>query len=245
MDFVRGKYRVHSLPSFCFVKLKMLSEACVNRRIMLGGIIVLAILGYFIWKKTEKVKADNLPVATRRLCYLPIVQFIFCVFFCSISFAFDGNLPKDEINQFIEDHEFVGDLSSALLGLDLTADQVTMYMLTESLHSKATYILIGSFIMMLVQIVGSSRTKLDKLVIEVIAAVHTICVFYIGNLLGEAFQFMLNQIGTIKLINAISEDTSSSMWGVVAIWIVPFHYLYHYVLEKYYTQSVQENEISE
>lgn len=210
---------------------------------MLGSVIVLTILGYFIWKKTKKLKANNLPVATRRLCYLPIVQFIFCVFFCLISFAFDGNLPKDEINQFIEEHEFVGDLSSALLGLDLTADQVTM--MTENLHSKAAYILIGSFIMMLVQIISASKTKLDKLVIEVIAAVHTICIFYIGNLLGEVFQFMLNQMGTMKIINAISGDTSSPMWGIVAIWIVPFHYLYHYVLEKYYAQSAQENEISE
>lgn len=210
---------------------------------MLGPIIVLAVLGYFVWKRTEKVKADNLPVETRRLCYLPIVQFIFCTFFCLISFAFDGDLPKDEINQFIEEHEIVGDLSSALLGLDLTADQVTMYMLTENLHSKATYILIGSFIMMLVQIVGAFNTKFDKLVIEVVAAVHTICIFYIGNLLGEAFHFMMNQIGIMKIVNAISEDTSSSMWGIVAIWILPFHYLYHYVLEKYYTQSAQENEI--
>lgn len=212
---------------------------------MLGAIIVLAVLGYFVWKRTEKVKADNLPVETRRLCYLPVVQFIFCTFFCLVSFAFDGDLPKDEINQFIEEHEFVGDLSSALLGLDLTANQVTMYMLTENLHSKATYILIGSFIMMLVQIIGASKTKLDKLVIEVVAAVHTICIFYIGNLLGEAFHFMLNQMGIMKIANAISEDTSSPMWGMVAILIIPFHYLYHYVLEKYYAQSAQKNEISE
>lgn len=216
----------------------------MHNNIMVGAIIILAILGYFVWKKTEKIKTDNLPVETRRLCYLPVAQFIFCTFFCLISFAFDGDLPKDEINQFIEEHEFVGDLSSALLGLDLTADQVTMYMLTENLHSKATYILIGSFIMMLVQIIGASKTKFDKLVIEVIAVAHTICIFYIGNLLGEAFHFMMNQMGIVKIANAISEDTSSPMWGIVAILIVPFHYLYHYVLEKYYTQSAQENEIS-
>ncbi|WP_288735255.1 hypothetical protein [uncultured Phocaeicola sp.] len=244
MNFIQT-VQIPSLFAIFFVKLKMLLEAYNNKRIMLGGIIILAVLGYLIWKKTEKVKADTLPVAARRLCYLPIVQFVFCAFFCLISFAFDGNLPKDEINEFIEEYEFVGDLSSALLGLDLTADQVTMYILTENLHSKATYILIGSFIMMLIQIVGASKTKLDKLVIEVIAAVHTICIFYIGNLLGEAFYFMLSQIGTIKILSAISEDTSSSMYGIVAIWFVPFHYLYHYVLEKYYAQSVQENEISE
>ena len=225
-----------------FIHLNTIRRLVVDRRIMLGTIIILAIIGYFVWKKTEKVKADTLPIAARRLCYLPIVQFIFCTFFCLISFAFDGDLPKDEINRFIEEHEFVGDLSSALLGLNLTADQVTMYMITENLHSKATYILIGSFIMMLVQILGASKTKLDKLVIEVIAAVHTICIFYIGNLLGEAFHFMLNQVGIMKIANAISEDTSSSMWGMVAILIIPFHYLYHYILEKYYTQSTQGNE---
>lgn len=209
---------------------------------MLGPIIILAVLGYYVWKRTGKVKADNLPIVTRRLCYLPIVQFIFCTFFCLISFAFDGDLPKDEINQFIEEHEYVGDLSSVLLGLDLTADQVTMYLLTENLHTKATYILIGSFIMMLVQIIGASKTKLNRLVIEVVAAVHTICIFYIGNLLGEAFHFMLNQMGVMKIANAIGEDTSSPMWGIVAILIVPFHYLYHYVLEKYYTESANGNE---
>lgn len=199
---------------------------------MLGPIIILAVLGYYVWKRTGKVKADNLPIVTRRLCYLPIVQFIFCTFFCLISFAFDGDLPKDEINQFIEEHEYVGDLSSVLLGLDLTADQVTMYLLTENLHTKATYILIGSFIMMLVQIIGASKTKLNRLVIEVVAAVHTICIFYIGNLLGEAFHFMLNQMGVMKIANAIGEYTSSPMWGIVAILIVPFHYLYHLCVRK-------------
>ena len=61
---------------------------------------------------------------------------------------------------------------------------------------------------------------------------------YIGNLLGEAFDFMLSQMGTIKLINAISEDSSSTMWGIVAVWFIPFHYLYHFVLEKYYQNSI-------
>ena len=209
---------------------------------MLFPIVILAALCYFIWKKTEKIKKSNLPIIKRRLFYLPIVQFVCCAYFCLISFVFNGDLPKDEINQFIEEHEFVGDLSSALLGLDLTTDQVTMYMLTENLHSKATYILIGSFIMMLVQIIGAYKTKLDKLVIEVITAAHTICIFYIGNLLGEAIHFMLNQMGIMKIANAFGEDTSSSMWGIIAIWFIPFHYLYHYVLAKYYAQANQENE---
>lgn len=207
---------------------------------MIEAIILIGVIGYFIWKETEKMKTDYQPIAKRRLFYLPITQFIFCFFFCMISFAFDGNLPKDEINQFVEEYEIVGDLSSSLLGLNLTSDQIIMYMLAENLHSKATYILIGSVIMMLVQIIGAYNQKLDKLIIEGIAIVHTICIFYIGNLLGEAFVFMLNQLGTIKLINAISGDTSSSTWGMVAILFIPFHYLYHFVIEKYYQGQVKE-----
>lgn len=200
-------------------------------------IFIVAFLCFLVWKKSEKLKAEDFPVEQRRLYYLPIVQFLLCALFCAFSLSFDGNLPKDEINQFIEEHEFVGDLSSALLGLDLTADQVTMYMMTENLHSKAAYILIGSFIMMLVQIIGASKTKLDKLVIEVIAAVHTICIFYIGNLVEEAFAFMLNQIGTIKILNQLSEDDSFFTWGMIAVFILPFHYLYHYILAKYYAEE--------
>lgn len=188
--------------------------------------------------KTECIKSDYQPIAIRRLFYLPITQFIFCFCFCLFSFVFDGDLPEDEINQFVEEHELIGDLSSALLGLDLSSDQITMYMITENLHSKATYILIGSVIMMLVQIVGSYSQKIDKLIIEGVAAVHTFCIFYIGNLLGGAFDFMLSQMGTIKLINAISEDSSSTMWGIVAVWFIPFHYLYHFVLEKYFQNSI-------
>ena len=205
---------------------------------MIAAILLFGIISYFIWKKTECIQSDYQPIAIRRLFYLPITQFIFCFCFCLFSFVFDGDLPEDEINQFVEEHELIGDLSSALLGLDLSSDQITMYMITENLHSKATYILIGSVIMMLVQIVGSYSQKIDKLIIEGVAAVHTFCIFYIGNLLGEAFDFMLSQMGTIKLINAISEDSSSTMWGIVAVWFIPFHYLYHFVLEKYYQNSI-------
>lgn len=205
---------------------------------MIAAIILFGIISYFIWEKTECIKSDYQPIAIRRLFYLPIMQFIFCFCFCLFSFIFDGDLPKDEINQFVEEHELIGDLSSALLGLDLSSDQITMYMITENLHSKATYILIGSVIMMLVQIVGAYSQKIDKLIIEGVAAVHTFCIFYIGNLLGEAFDFMLSQMGTIKLINAINEDSSSTMWGIVAVWFIPFHYLYHFVLEKYFQNSI-------
>lgn len=205
---------------------------------MIAAIILFGIISYFIWEKTECIKSDYQPIAIRRLFYLPITQFIFCFCFCLFSFVFDGDLPEDEINQFVEEHELIGDLSSALLGLDLSSDQITMYMITENLHSKATYILIGSVIMMLVQIVGSYSQKIDKLIIEGVAAVHTFCIFYIGNLLGGAFDFMLSQMGTIKLINAISEDSSSTMWGIVAVWFIPFHYLYHFVLEKYFQNSI-------
>lgn len=209
---------------------------------MLGQIIFISIICYFIWKRTEKIKADNLSVHPRRLFYLPIVQCFLCVIYCTFSLSFDGDLPKDEINQFVEQYKIVGDLSSALLGLDLTADQITMYMLTKNLHSKATYILIGSIIMMLVQIIGAYRQQFDKLIIEGVAVVHTLCIFYIGNLLGEAVHFWMNQMGTMKLLNAISDNSESSSWGMIVLLFIPFHYLYHYVLEKYYVN--QQNEVN-
>lgn len=209
---------------------------------MLEQIIFISIISYFIWKRTEKIKAEYLPVHPNRLFYLPIVQCLLCACFCTFSLSFDGNLPKDEINQFVEQYEIVGDLSSALLGLDLTTDQVTMYMLTKNLHSKATYILIGSIIMMLAQTICAYRKQLDKLIIEGVAAVHTLCIFYIGNLLGEIFDFWINQMGTIKLLNAISGNSEAPSWGLIALFIIPFHYLYHYVLEKYYAN--QQNEVN-
>lgn len=204
---------------------------------MLELILVIIALSFLVWKKVKKLNVEDFPVAQRRLNYLPIVQFLLCAFFCLLSLRLNGDLPKDEINQFIEEHEFVGDLSSALLGLDLTADQVTMYRLTENLHSKATYILIGSFIMMLVQIVGASTMKLNRLIIEGIAILHTISIYFIGNLLEKTFSYMLNQIGTIKIVNLLREDDSFFTWGMIAVFILPFHYLYHYVLAKYYTEE--------
>lgn len=203
---------------------------------MLVPIIFFSGLCYWMWKKTEKIKSDCLPIHPRRLFYLPIIQCVLCVMCCIYSFSFDGNLPKDEINQFAERYEIVNDLSSALLGLDLTTDQVTMYMITQNLHSKAIYILIGSIIMMLIQTIGAYKKSLDKLIIEGIAAIHTICYFYIGKLLVEALHFWINQMGTMKLINAIQPDDSSpNIWWIM--WFVPFHYLYHYVIEKYYSES--------
>ena len=116
-------------------------------------------------------------------------------------------------------------------------------MLTENLHSKATYILVGSVIMLLVQIIGAYNRKLDKPIIEGIAVVHTICIFYIGNLLGETFNFMLNQVGTMKLLNAISPNNApSATFGDVAVLFIPFHYLYHFVIGKYYLENKSNNE---
>ena len=92
---------------------------------------------------------------------MSITQFIFCFCFCLFSFIFDGDLPKDEINQFVEEHELIGDLSSALLGLDLSSDQITMYMITENLHSKATYILTQLYTLMHQSHKNKSRTQIQ------------------------------------------------------------------------------------
>lgn len=128
---------------------------------MIAAILLFGIISYFILKKTECIKSDYQPIAIRRLFYLPITQFIFCFCFCLFSFIFDGDLPKDEINQFVEEHELIGDLSSALLGLDLSSDQITMYMITENLHSKATYILTQLYTLMHQSHKNKSRTQIQ------------------------------------------------------------------------------------
>lgn len=204
---------------------------------MIATIIVYSIYCYLIWKRTEKIKDEQFPIKKRRLFYLPLAQFFLCALVGMISLSFDGNLPKDEIEQFVEEYKIIGNISSALLGLDLTSDQVAMYMITKSLHTKAMFIMIGSLIMMLTQIIGAYRLKIDKLVLEGIAGLHTAFIFYICYSLGEAFTFMLNQSATIKLLNAISHETSSADFGIFVIWIAPFHYVYHYVLEKYYSHA--------
>lgn len=204
---------------------------------MIATIIVYSIYCYLIWKRTEKIKDEQFPIKKRRLFYLPLAQFFLCALVGMISLSFDGNLPKDEIEQFVEEYKIIGDISSALLGLDLTSDQVAMYMITKSLHTKAMFIMIGSLIMMLTQIIGAYRLKIDKLVLEGIAALHTACIFYICYSLGEALTFMVNQSATIKLLNAISHESSSMDFEIIVIWIIPFHYLYHFVLEKYYNHS--------
>lgn len=203
-------------------------------------IIGACLFGYFAWKRVQILK--NTQISSRSLCYMPLTQFVFCTIFALAALSFDGGLPKDEINQFIEKYEIVGDLSSALLGLDLTSDQVTMYIITRNLHSKATYILIGSIIMMFTQIICAYRKKVDYLIIEGISLIHTLCCFYVYYLFWEAFTFMLNQLGTIKVLNAITGSSQSLFSEENIILFIPFvalaafHYSYHYVLDRYYSE---------
>lgn len=204
-------------------------------------IIVAFIFCVLAWKRIQILK--NTRITSRSLCYMPIAQFIFCTLFALIALSFDGNLPKDEINQFVEKYEIIGDLSSALLGLDLTSDQVTMYIMTRNLHSKATYILIGSIVMMFVQIIYAYRKKMNYLIIEGISLIHTLCCFYVYYLYWEAFTFMLNQAGSIKVLNAITESNQSlfseeniSLFAPLVA-LAAFHYSYHYVLERYYSEN--------
>ncbi len=210
---------------------------------MIFFILIVGACSYFVWKRVENLKYDYLPINKKRLLYFPIAQFISCLLWCIIALAFNGDLPKDEINQFIEEYGFVSDLSSALLGLDLTSDQISMYMIVRSLHNKAIFVFIGSILMMLIQIIGSYNKRLDKLVVEGVSGIHTFCSFYICYFVIEAFMFMINQMGMMKLLNAISASNSSPInKDNLFIWALPtclatFHYLYHFVLEKYYTNE--------
>lgn len=210
---------------------------------MIEIVVPILVGGCFgVWWRIKKIKAEQIPMEVSHIAHIPVLQCVICTFFCVASLLFDGDLPKDEINRFIEEYKIVGDLSTALFGLDLTSDQVTMYVMTDNLHAKALYILMGSIAMMLLQIIGPYNYKLNRLVVEGVAVVHMACIFYIGNLLGEAYGFMCDQIGTLKLLNALSSDTSSDSWGMVALAFIPFLYLYHYVLGRYYSSPEGEIE---
>ena len=197
-------------------------------------IIIFGILCYFVWKRKEKIEASD-SLAVRKLFYLPTTQFLCCSVLCLISFLVEGDIPQDEINQFINENNYVNDLSVSLIGIDFTQDQLTMLLLTEKLHQQARYILIGSFIILFIQIYSTYKTQFNELIIEGIAIIHSLLILYIGNILGDVLSLMVNQSGTMKIINAINEDSSLELLGLVVIWLLPFHYLYHFTIKKQYT----------
>lgn len=181
-------------------------------------------------------------ISSDNLYYMPIAQFIICMIFFSLAMSVDFEIPKDEINHFVEENEIVGELSSGILGLDLSSDEARMYYIVKNLHSKAIYVFIASFIMMLVQIKGAKNFKLDYLVIEGISAIHTLCMFYINYLLVEYLISFVNQMGTIKIINYLTNENSSPfsddnfIMFIPSVAIAAFHYSYHYVLTRYYSE---------
>ena len=204
---------------------------------MTEAIIIVALLGFFVWKRVEKLKAETFTVEPRRLYYFPGAQFVLCALFCVFSLTFDPGVPMDEINQFVDEHEWAGDLSSALLDLDLSPDEAGLYAMLKKLHSTALYILLGSFAMLLAQGVGASGARLNHWAVEGIAVVHTACIFYMGNLFGKAVDFWISQMGTAKVLSLIGSDSSSSTWGMVAVVLIPFHYYYHCLLKKHYAEE--------
>ena len=200
-------------------------------------IIIFGILCYFVWKRKEKIEANNYSVRIRTLFYLPFVQFLLCSLFCSLSFVLDGNMLSDEINMFADEHEFMNNLSILFLGIDFTTDQAGIFLLIEKLQSQARYILTSSFVIYAIQIYSAFKRQFNRVVIESFTIFHTLLIFYIGNLWGETIVFIMNQTGTMKILNAISNSAYSGMYGLLVIWLLPFHYLYHFIIKKYYSMS--------
>ena len=204
---------------------------------MIIEIIIFGILCYFVWKRKEKIEANNYSIHVRTLFYLPIIQFLLCSLFCSISFIFDENLPQDEINKLANEHELMNDFSTVLFGIDFRSDQVSSLLLIENLHSQVRYVLTGSFIIYAIQIYSTYKKQFNPIIIEGITILHSLLIFYIGNLVGESLVFLMNQLGTVKVINAISNNSYFEMYGLVVIWLIPFHYLFHLKNKKYYCIS--------
>lgn len=202
-------------------------------------IIIFGILCYFVWKRKEKIEANNYSIHVRTLFYLPIIQFLLCSLFCFFSFIFN-DMPSDEINKFANEHESLNNLSIVLFGLDFRPDQVSSLLLLERLHSQARYVLTGSFIIYAIQIYSTYKRQFNPIVIEGITILHSFLIFYIGNLMGETVIFIMHQLGGAKIIDAISNNSDFEMYGLVVIWLIPFHYLYHFIIKKYYCISEQE-----
>lgn len=191
-------------------------------------------LCYLIWKKTEKIKIRN-SVRPYHLYHLPILQFIACLLFCAFSFIIIGNNASlTEINSSINNEWFGDDISSIISDSGFTPDEISYYLMVENLKDKAVYILICSIIMTFLQTYLVHFRKLNNIAIECIAAIHTFCIFYIANLSGETFMFMIKQMSTMQLLNIITNDNSSSSLGLIAIWLIPFHYMYHFILQNHY-----------
>lgn len=205
---------------------------------------IIMMLFFFVVLSLYRVKyLKGTTISSSNLYYMPIAQFLVCMIFFFLAMSVDFEIPKDEVNRFVEENEIIGELSSGVLGLDLSSDEARMYYIVKNLHSKSIYVFIASLIMMLVQIKGTKNFKLNYLVIEGISIVHTLCLFYINYLLIEYWISFLNQMGTIKVMNYLTNENSSPfsddnfIMFIPSVAIAAFHYSYHYVLlTRYYSE---------
>ena len=166
---------------------------------------------------------------------MPVLQFVACLIFFAFSLIIiDNNISFTEINNSINNEWFGDDISSIISDSGFTPDEISCYLMVENLKDKAVYILICSIIMTFLQTYLVHSRKLNSIAIECIAAIHTFCIFYIANLLGETFMFMIRQMSTMQLLNMLTNDNSSSSLGLIAIWLIPFHYMYHFILQNHY-----------
>ena len=209
---------------------------------------IIMMLFFFVVLSLYRVKyLKGTTISSSNLYYMPIAQFLVCMIFFFLAMSVDFEIPKDEVNRFVEENEIIGELSSGVLGLDLSSDEARMYYIVKNLHSKSIYVFIASLIMMLVQIKGTKNFKLNYLVIEGISIVHTLCLFYINYLLIEYWISFLNQMGTIKVMNYLTNESSSPFSSDNIIMFIPtvviaaFHCSYHYVLTRYYSEPRIEN----
>lgn len=191
-------------------------------------------LCYLIWKKTEKIKIRT-SVRPYHLYYLPILQSMACLLFCAFTFIIiDSNTSLTEINNSINNKWFGDDISSILSDSGFTPDEISYYLIVENLKDKAVYTFICSILMTFLQTYLVHFRKFNNIAIEFIAAIHTFCIFYIANLLGETFLFIIKQMSTMQLLNIFINDNSSSSLGLIVIWLIPFHYMYHFILQNHY-----------
>lgn len=205
-------------------------------------IIIFAVSCLIVWKESQRMN-EYQSLKKRRILFMPILQFLFCGFYCFLSLQMDNSLSQsqDEIGSFLQEHKVIGGLTTFFFGIDLEADQVMMSVLIDNLHTVAIYVLIGSTIMTFIQIFGAYNCKIDRWIVEGISVVHTICCAYIGNMLCNVLVFFMWQDVTIKLLSNTSKlkDGFSVLLIFPAV-LIALHYLYHKILDKRYEVLLQK-----
>lgn len=207
---------------------------------MIGEFIVLALLlsvGFYWFinfKNIKNVKDQSKPVSQMQLFVLPITQFVICSLFCLFSFALDKNNSIEETNANINEEVFGNTFSSVAEAIWGIPDQIAYNLLIDNLYEKATYIAICSFVFFVIEILLAYKRKLDYIIIEGIAIVHTICICYILYLLLQTFKFMFQQMTLGKMFGDSTND-DLGVYIILIIFLAPFHCLYHFAIKKYYS----------